>query len=121
MALADELQASVLVTLTALGGNITITQDTITPAAQAWKVTSTATATNVVKAVKSPFSTFERTLDAVQADDVRYFVAAKDMTLTPKVGDQIIDGSDRYTIATVETTQPPPGGAVIAYTLVARR
>lgn len=123
MALDTQLRAVALRLLKAQGALVTITKTgVVQDAAQPWNKTSSAETTQTAYAVISSYNTFEQaTIEGIQENDMRFFMEADSITTSPVVGDQIVDGTDKYNIIEVLQIAHVPGGVVIAYDCRVRR
>ena len=122
MALDTTMQNVANRLLERLGNNVTLEQDTITEETnREWLKDSASTATSVVKAVTENFSLFEKQSDKIEGGDRRYLIDAKDLTLTPKVGDRLLVGSVRHDVVAVDAIGHAPTGLVAVYRVQVRK
>ena len=121
--------ASALATIKRMGGiQVDIRQSTVTPAAESWKTSSTAVATNTVWAALTSIAhrdTEEGSYagriakNIVKRGDREYLIPASGMTFVPSAGDELVDdGTQRQRIISVPTIADK--GVDIVYQLQAR-
>jgi hypothetical protein len=114
------MQAGALGVLTTLGKDITLNRVAHTDnVSQPWITASSASTSYTVRAAVEAYGTGQVDGEVVRVDDRKYLLAASGLAITPAPNDEIVDGSDTFTVVQADTTEL--AGTAIIHTCQVRR